>query len=337
MRKNRLQALAAAAGMLVLILDSRAALQGAREGIELCIRTLVPSLFPFFVLSSLLTGRLIGQPIRILRPMGILCGVPEGAESLLAVGLLGGYPVGAQNIAQAYRSGGIEKSDGEHLLAFCNNAGPAFIFGILGHMFSDACIPWLLWGVHVVSALMVSILLTQQRGKFAAVPRRSSSIFDALELSLKVMALVCGWVVLFRMILTFLERWFLWMLPEVFRMIAAGILELSNGCILLEKIPTEGLRFLLAGVFLSAGGLCVTMQTISVTKGLSLKLYFVGKTLQSGISFLLCGFLQIVFVPEHRVQIPGYLMGITMLFFAVLSFMMVKRKKISSNPAAVGV
>ena len=47
---------AAGAAMLMLILDGRTALTGAAEGIDLCIRTVIPALFPFFVLSPLLMG-----------------------------------------------------------------------------------------------------------------------------------------------------------------------------------------------------------------------------------------------------------------------------------------
>lgn len=337
MKKGVLRASAAAVGMLILILDSRAALSGIREGIGLCIRTLIPSLFPFFVLSTLLTGNLIGQPVRLLRPLCAICGVPQGAESLLAVGLLGGYPVGAQNIAFSYRSGGLAKSDAERMLAFCNNAGPAFIFGILGSMFSKPHIPWLLWGVHIVSALVVGILLSGNISKTTAQSRRGISVSEALESSVKVMALVCGWVMIFRMILNFLERWFLWMIPETCQIAIAGILELSNGCIQLGGIPSEGLRFILAGMMLSLGGLCVTMQTTSVTKGLSLKLYSYGKILQCLISLLLCLILQSAFPGEQRVRVPGILTVFIILLCLIFALKIRKMKKRSSIPAAVGV
>lgn len=337
MRKNTFRALAAAAGMLVLIFDSRAALNGAREGIDLCIRTLIPSLFPFFVLSALVTGNLMGQPIRSLRPICSLCGMPEGTESILAVGLLGGYPVGAQNISAAYRSGALPKADAERMLAFCSNAGPAFIFGILGQMFSKPAIPWILWGVHIFSALIVGMVLRNSSKNAEPLPCRSTSVSEALESALKVMALVCGWVVLFRMILMFMDRWFLWMLPEIVRILAAGLLELSNGCIQLGNIASEGVRFLLAGIFLSAGGVCVMMQTRSVTKGLSLKPYFCGKGIQTVISFQLCILLQPVVETEARMD-----MGLICFFAGLLicifsAFILRSRKKRSSIPAAVGV
>ena len=63
-------ALAAALAMLALILDSATSFEGASDGISLCIRTVIPSLFPFFVLSSMLTGNLYGLSGEILRPLG---------------------------------------------------------------------------------------------------------------------------------------------------------------------------------------------------------------------------------------------------------------------------
>ena len=91
----------AAIGISLLILDSKTALAGAQSGVELCIRTVIPSLFPFFLFSILLTTSLMGRRIRILRPLCRLCRIPEGAESILIAGCLGGYPVGAQCVSQA--------------------------------------------------------------------------------------------------------------------------------------------------------------------------------------------------------------------------------------------
>ena len=50
-----------ACGMMMLILDSQTAMHGAAEGIVLCINSVVPSLFPFFVLSILLTNRVLNS------------------------------------------------------------------------------------------------------------------------------------------------------------------------------------------------------------------------------------------------------------------------------------
>lgn len=303
----------AAAGMLLLILDARTGFQGAAEGIRLCISSVIPSLFPFFVLSMVLTGAIAGSTWRGLRPLGRLCGLPKGAESLLVVGLMGGYPVGAQSIAQAYRAGSLNEQDARRMLGFCSNAGPAFVFGILGSMFSTPWAAWLLWIIHILSAIAVGIILPGRSSRTAVPPAgQTLSLPEAVERSLKIMAGVCGWVVLFRMILAILNRWMLWMLPQNAQIVAAGLLELTNGCFRLPSIEEQGLRFLLASGFLACGGICVTMQTLSVTGALGLGQYIPGKLLQTGISLVLAGILQnLIFSGTDRspllpvLMIPG--------------------------------
>ena len=53
--------------LAVLILDSRTAIEGARAGLEICLHTVLPSLFPFMFLSSMLVEALISTNIKWLR------------------------------------------------------------------------------------------------------------------------------------------------------------------------------------------------------------------------------------------------------------------------------
>lgn len=270
----------------MLILDSKTGLAGAAEGIELCIKSVIPSLFPFFVLSSMLTSSLWG--CRMFTPLARLCGLPGGSGSVLMVGLLGGYPVGAQNVSRVYRQGLLCKSQAERMLSFCSNAGPSFFFGIVAARFSFWWAGIALWGIHIFSALMVASLLPGVPGEDITLQERNQMpLPNALNESIKVMANVCGWVILFRVILAFLERWLLWMLSDPLRISIAGFLELANGCCMLEQIRDEHLRFVIASGLLGIGGICVLMQTIAVTKGLSIKGYLLGKLLQALFSIIL--------------------------------------------------
>lgn len=339
MRKQQLiTAFGAAAGMLILILDSKTALSGTAEGIELCIRTLIPSLFPFFILSILLTGALTGQSLRLLRPVGKLCSIPCGAESLLAIGLLGGYPVGAQNVCIAYRRGRISRKDAQRMIAFCNNAGPAFLFGIIAPLFSDVNTAWLLWAIHIISAIAVGIILPGTGNAAELNPTSGAiSLPEALEKAIKTMSLVCGWVILFRMILAILDRWIFWALPLPVSVMLSGLLELSNGCVRLGSVEAEGLRFLIANILLSLGGCCVILQTLSICTGVSLHLYFPGKILQCGISLFLGIAMQSVFPVEEQFRISPILWLLIGLFCGVFSIMLRKKEKTSSIPSFVGV
>ena len=287
-RKPLWTGIGACAGMLILILDGKSALDGARTGIDLCLKTVIPSLFPFFVLSILLTGSLAGSFLPVLRPLGKLCGIPEGTESILLCGFLGGYPVGAQSVTSAYRSGQLSKTEAERMLAFCNNAGPAFLFGMAASVFNRQWMAWVLWGIHIASALTAAQFFPGNYAQRVTLSSKNqTSVTSALNMAIRVMASVCGWVILFRVMITFLTRWVLWVFPKAVQVGIIGFLELSNGCCELIALPDGTMRFLLCSGMLAFGGLCVTMQTLSVTGGLSLRHYFSGKLLQTLFSLLL--------------------------------------------------
>lgn len=300
-RKTLWTATASAIGMLLLILDSKTALIGAADGIDLCIRTVIPSLFPFFVLSILLTSTLTGRSIRLLGPVARLCGIPEGAEALLAMGLLGGYPVGAQAVYQAYEAKQLTKSDAHRLLGFCSNAGPAFIFGMGAGLFSTQWCCWILWGIHIISAILVGLLLpNKSKASVTSVQEVNLTLPQAVYKAIKVISGVCGWIILFRVVLAISNRWFLWLLPDTLRLALTGGLELANGYAGLSSVTCEGASFLLCACFLSFGGVCVAMQTVSVTGRLGSGLYFPGKILQTAISFLLALVVQGLLFPAHK-------------------------------------
>lgn len=273
--------------MLIIILDTKTALSGAITGVQLCLNTIIPSLFPFIFLSSIINSFLFGRKSGILNSFGRLCKIPKGSESLLLIGFLAGYPVGAQVVTQAYKEGQLSSTTAKRMLGFCNNAGPAFIFGMFSVFFSSPIIPWVLWTIHILSALFVGFLLPGEYTPLCQMQRSQQiTIHKALQNAIKVISIICGWVIIFRIIISFCDMWFLWLLPIEAQVFFSGVLELSNGCVMLQRIPDESVRFLLASPILAFGGVCVGMQTASVTAGLGSGYYFPGKVLQSLFSLL---------------------------------------------------
>lgn len=313
-------------GILCFILDGKTVLTGAQAGIDLCIKAVIPSLFPFFLLSIILSNTLSGRALPILRPLTKSIGMPQGTESILLIGFLGGYPTGAQAVASVYHSDYISKPDADRLLSFCNNAGPAFLFGMVGPMFSEGSAPFLLWGIHIVSALLVAALIPGcYADAVSPVSSKKIKITQAMHTSLVIMATVCGWVIAFRVILAFLDHWFLWMFPTIARTAVYAVLELSNGCFSLGSIPDQDLRFVLCSGMLAWGGLCVAMQTAAVTEGLSMAAYLKGKLLQTLFSLLLSASV----VLNIGIPVTAFL-----AFFVIL---LRKAQKRGSNPALIGI
>lgn len=285
MKKKYLTGLFGLLAMVLLIFDSQTVLQGAQDGVVLCLQTVIPSLFPFFFISGFINRSLLGCSGKALRPIGRACGIPTGAEPLLILGLTGGYPVGAQAIGNAYENGCISKSDAERLLGFCNNAGPAFIFGIAAAIFENKWTPWILWAILILSAIYTGMILPGKSNLECRIPKIEK--ISPLEQALKAISIVCGWVILFRILISFLNRWFLWLLPTNWTIILSGLLELTNGCIELHAAFPPAFQFTALAGLLSFGGICVGLQTVSVTGKLSCKTYFIGKLLQTFFSVVL--------------------------------------------------
>ena len=107
-----------------------------------------------------------------------------------------------------------------------------------------------------------------------------------MRTSVAAISQVCGWVICFRVILDFLKRWILWILPLPLQLLIIGTLELSNGILALSSLSDEWMRFFFCEVFLSFGGLAVLMQTYAVCDS-DIGLYLPGKLLQSIISAVL--------------------------------------------------
>ena len=282
----RLSWLFSAFGLLILILDGKTAFHGAMCGIELCLKTVIPALFPFLVISAVLLNS-TPPSSHLGKAVSSLFGLPEGAGSLLLPCFLGGYPVGAQSVYQSYAGRLLQKQEAERLLAFCNNAGPAFLFGMVGQVLTKPWMPWALWGIHIAGA-WAAARCVPCIGTSARFDGRSvKSYADIMRGAVSTMGIICGWIVLFRVLIAFLDRWFLWLLPQSARVMLVGLLELSNGCCDLLTIADVSTRFILCSVLMGAGGLCIAAQTVSVTPGMSLRYYYFGKLIQILVSVAL--------------------------------------------------
>ncbi len=288
-------------GMLFLILDSRQASQAAQEAVTLCIRTVIPSLFPFFLLSA--------------------CMVGVGGGNIPLTGFLGGYPVGAQALGTSK----IDRASANRMLTWSSQAGPSFIFGIAAAQFPNMGYGWYLWGIQILSALSVGWAFSGFHRVKSESPQASVTISVVMHTALRAMAMVCGWVVLFRVILGFLQRWIFFLLPGTVRILLSGLLELTNGCLMLQSVDNLHLRFILCLIFLNFGGICVVLQTVSVAGRLDIRYYLAGKVMQTGFALLFGS----VFLGYFIMLIP-----LALIFGGIH---LNKVRKNSSNPEPLGV
>lgn len=291
MKKNSYAPWLLAPVWIAFILDAKTAQLGAAEGIKLCIQAAIPSLFPFFFLSNLTLYALSGEDFGLLSKLSI----PKG---ILLPAFLGGYPMGSSAVAALYRDKKLTKSQAENLL-FYNQPGPAFLFGLVSKIFPKVQTIFLLWGIILFSTVLTAVIIHP-----APVPnisaRKKLSLQSTMQSSLQAMGKVCGWILLFRIIIEYLKKWAFPYCPTLVLIILTGILELTNGCLSLTVVKNEAVRFIICAGMLSFGGICVIMQTMSVSSPLSITPYLKAKLLQAFWAVLLsCS----IFYPSVRLPI----------------------------------
>ena len=146
---------------VMFLLHAQTSASAIVNGLQICCKSILPSLFPFFVVTNLWISLGYGEQLSCAAApiMTRMFHLPGAAASALVLSCCGGYPVGAQTIVSLYGTKQISKNDAEQALLFCNNAGPAFVFGILGGtLFHSILLGAALFLIHLISALLIGFL-----------------------------------------------------------------------------------------------------------------------------------------------------------------------------------
>ena len=312
-----------------LLLFSSSNLTASKNGLILWANSVVPSLFPFFVATELLSKTnipfFLGKVFNpLMKPLFNISG--EGSFGLI-MGIISGYPTGAK-IAVNFRNDNIlSKEECERLLSFTNNSGPLFIIGTIGiSMFGSTQIGILLLVTHIISALTVGIIF--RKWKYSNIKNNIKSnkkdisnsisfsslgeiLSEAISNSISIILMIGGFIVLFSVIISILKQSnFLFLITNLFEPILLkfnipkefvssifiGLLEITNGISLISiiKIKQISLNLIITAFILGTGGVSVFLQVFSIVSksDLSIKPYILGKLLHG----IIAGFYTYVFI-----------------------------------------
>lgn len=143
-----------------LVLYTSESIETAGKAAAMCIEVILPSLFPFLVVSNLVIGLGFAETAgRVAAPiMRRVFNLNGACASAFLMGIVGGYPVGARAAITSYERGLCTRTECERMLSFCNNSGPAFILGVVGAgVFANSRAGMLLYLAHVLASLTVGV------------------------------------------------------------------------------------------------------------------------------------------------------------------------------------
>lgn len=275
----------------VLVINGKAAAQGAAEGISLCLNTVIPSLFCFMVLTGFLVQsgiyRLLSLPLAPVAKH--LFFLPSDTASIILLSFVGGYPMSAKAISDLLACRRISFSCAQRMLCFCFCAGPSFIITAIGAgMFGSVSVGIFLYLTQVFISCLIGIVLgiysrihshtlslpVSSLTPVAAQPISYSRAFvNSVAQAVQTCGQMCGFVILFKAVSALLSPV---LKNKNLSCLILGSLEVTNGCALGASLPF-GVVFV--SVFLSFGGFSVLAQIAGILKDspLSVKPLFIAR------------------------------------------------------------
>lgn len=303
--------------LILMLRNSGIAIEYLKNGLGLCAKNVIPSLFPFMVLSELIVAFGAGDMISsvIGRPVGKIFGISGKGSTAFILGAVCGFPTGARTAVRLYDSGAISKRDCELLLTFTNNPSSAFVINSVGvSLYSNHRLGILLWCFTLLSSMITGIIIrflffgkkysADRKNELSAKKNISSEDFEkskrfpsakdftgAVMSSAMAMLYICAYVIFFAAFIGAFGN-MLSALGASTKTTAVlfSVFELSSGVSEAAGIAGGGV----AGIALCAfalgwSGISVHCQLMSLCdgRGLSYKPYFVAKAMQGLLNSLL--------------------------------------------------
>lgn len=304
--------------IILLIIDPKNNIDSCLNGIKLWATAVLPSLLPFFFLTSLLLSLGFVQKIgKFFAPITTRIFKTDGISGYIyAMSVISGYPVGAKTTAELYENGIISRGQAHKITTFTSTSGPLFIIGTVGiGMFGSAKLGYLILLCHIIGAGINGLIyrntfLDDYPSHIVAFSKQNS-LEDNMYNSIKSVLVVGGYIALFYMLISMLNNYnilypFCKFLSLVLRCdisicnsIVNGLIEMTRGCLDLSKlILTDKQTLVIATGLISFGGMSIFVQALTFLSKfkISLRFYFLSKVTQTIISTILALIIGTIFL-----------------------------------------
>jgi len=291
--------------VILILFFPREVLSAAREGLLLWFNSVLPALLPFIVAVNLLTALGFVKLISTCAQPFMMAAfkLPGAGGFALITGLITGYPMGAKTVADLWHSGEITTKEAQRLLAFCNNAGPLFIVGVVGvGLLGDTMAGYVLWAGHIAAALIIGVLTRRwEQGRSTHMhgidrpyiqgsdnlsitethamchkkdsPSIGKVLGESVKNAMEALLVVGGLIIFFSVVVQAITI-IIGDLPYIAQGMLAGIMEITGGVKILAEAPSEtisSMRIAVIGGVIAFGGFSVHAQALHFTSSIGIK------------------------------------------------------------------
>lgn len=330
------------ATLILLLLFPAPVLGATRTGVLAWADKVVPALFPFLILTSLMTYYQLPQMLgKVLNPFfRHVLKISPITFFIMFMSFIAGNPSGARVAKKYYDDGAITQKEFRGLLYYCNFASPLFIIGTIGALlYESPQVGYLLLFAHLVGSLAVFIccyplLKTKDFNRAEAIhfPERpfSELLLEAIETAVHTLMKIGGIIVFFYIVTEALHLVRIYELLAIALAPLLGFLQIDNAGPLFSGMVefTQGvfkinasyfplnLQLALTAFIVSFAGLSVHTQVLLFSKGANFKYgaYLMFRSLHGWASALIVLFswrfflqdVSDVFLPLSRENGPAF-------------------------------
>lgn len=284
--------------LILLTIFPRNIAVSVADTLELCQKSVIPSLFPFLIASNMIIlSKKVYTPLNYL--LSKIFGISLSSTWAFILGIICGYPIGGKIALELYDNNIIDKEEKDRLLILANNSGPGFIIGMLGGaIFKNIKVGFIIYISHILASIIYGILTsffyTKSKNNFLDC-KSNDSFFKILSISInksmEAVIGITGVICFFSSIIALLD-----LIPFIsgFKLkgLLYGLLEMTNGIkIISTSLISLRLKASLCSFLLSFSGLSIFMQLKSFSDNINKASYLFGKMLCAVISFIITFFL----------------------------------------------
>ena len=274
--------------------------------LNIWVNNIIPSLFPFFIISDILINYNITYyiPKIIRRICKYIFNISDNMLTILILSMFSGFPMNARSTRSLYDEGLISINEANHILIFSHFANPAFILTTIAiYFFNNQKMGILLLVIHYLSNFILGFCFRfffQHNNNYTGkqvIPINFGNVFiNAIKNAIDTCVTICGVIVVFMLLSSIIINFF--NLNGYTEMLIKGLFEITIG---LEKLSNLGLnsnyKLIISSMILAFGGISVHVQVYSHLVGTKINYiyFFMGRMYQIVISFILSYILCLFF------------------------------------------
>lgn len=281
---------------LTLIFDANLTLNEIKNATNVFMNTLFPTIFPFFLFSTLLIHYNFCQTLNKLlgKGMNFIFHTANASNFVIIMSLLSGFPSGTKYISELYQKKLLSKDHANYLICFTHFSNPLFVLSTTMTILHSTKLSYFILLSHILANFIIGILIRPKEKEVIKdisineTPPFSKALSDSILSSFQLLIVIFGNTCFFFIITKLLEKYL--NLPPMMNLLISGLLDMTKG---IQSINLFSINQLLKGIliltFISFGGMNIHMQVANLISNspIRYKNFLLGRISQLGISMII--------------------------------------------------